>query len=240
MYPYERFTETSKQVLTVAQEEAESSRHSYIGTEHILLAFLRVPASVAGVVLERLDVDLAKVRPIIDKTLGANERIVIQHIIPTSRVKKIIEISFAEARRMGDEYVGTEHLLLGLLIEGQGVGAHVLAELGADLGKVKAQIEAVRKAGAISEATATRGPGSPWGASARYTTTSNRGGLRLVLFERAEDGADGEPLYVNPIDVVRVDAAGDETSSITLMHGAALTVVVRGEVHEVARRLTEA
>lgn len=241
MYPFERFTEASKEVLTLAQEEAESGHHSYIGTEHILLAFVRVPESVAGVVLDRLNVDMKDVRRIIDRTLGANERTVIQQIIPTSRVKKIIDLSFAEARRMGDGFVGTEHLLLGLLLEGQGVGAHVLAELGADLANVTAEIEAVRKDGTISEAAATRGAASPSGASARYTATSSPSGLRLVLFERAGEGHDGdEPLYVNPIDVVRVDPAGDDTSSITLRHGDSLTLIVRGAVHEVARRLTEA
>jgi ATP-dependent Clp protease ATP-binding subunit ClpA len=240
VYPFERFTEMSKRVLTLAQEEAERSHHSYIGTEHILLAFLRVPESVAGVVLRRLNVDMADVRRIIDRTLGANERIVIQHIIPTSRVKTIIDLSFAEARRMGDGFVGTEHLLLGLVIEGEGVGAHVLNELGAVLQNVTAQVEAVRKDGTISEAAATRGASQPSGASARYTTTHTPSALRLVLFERAEDGAgDSEPLYVNPVDVVRVDPVGEATSSITLRNEGASPVVVRGGVHEVARRLTE-
>jgi ATP-dependent Clp protease ATP-binding subunit ClpC len=110
MYPFERFTERAKKVLTLAQEEAERSHHSYIGTEHLLLGL-------------------------------RNERIVIQQIIPTSRVKKVIEISFEEARRMGHNYVGTEHLLLGLLIEGEGIAAHVLEDLGANLEKVRNEIE---------------------------------------------------------------------------------------------------
>jgi ATP-dependent Clp protease ATP-binding subunit ClpA len=240
VYPFERFTETSKKVLTLAQEEAVREHHSYIGTEHILLGLLRVPESVAGVVLDRLNVDVLDVRRIIDRTLGANERIVIQQIIPTSRVKKIIEISFTEARRMGHGFVGTEHLLLGMLIEAEGVGAHVLNELGANLENVTAEVEAVRKGGSIVESAATRGSANPLGASTRYTAMQTPSGLRLVLFERAGEGAgDSEPLYVNPVDVVRLDPVGEDTTSITVRHDAVSTVVVKGSVHEVAQRLTE-
>src|SRR5437879_13912713 len=81
------------------------------------------------------------VRETVESLLVSNERIVIQQIIPTSRVKKVIEISFEEARRMGHNYVGTEHLLLGLLIEGEGIAAHVLEDLGATLDKVRSEIE---------------------------------------------------------------------------------------------------
>lgn len=239
MYPFERFTETSKRVLTVAQEEAERSHHSYIGTEHILLAFLRIPESVAYVVLERLNVDVAHVRPIIDMTLNARERIVIQQIIPTSRVKKIIDLSFAEARRMGDGFVGTEHLLLGMLMEGEGVAAHVLSDLGVNIENVAAEITTVRTDGTVVEGLGTVGSSGPRGAANRYIATQPSTGLRLVLFDRVEAGANSEPLYVNPMDVVRVDPVDDDTSSITLRQGATSTVTVRGAVHEVARRLTE-
>jgi ATP-dependent Clp protease ATP-binding subunit ClpA len=240
VYPFERFTETSKRVLTLAQEEAVSSRHSYIGTEHILLGLLRVPESVAGVVLDRLNVDLVAVRGMIATVLGANERIVIQQIIPTSRVKKIIELSFVEARRMSDNFVGTEHLLLGILIEGEGIAAHVLQDLGANLENVTAEIDAVRKGGTIVETESTAFGTSPHDPSSRYTATHTPTGLHLVLFDRAGEGADGsEPLYVNPLDVVRLDAVDEGTTSITLRHDAASTVAVKGSVHEVARRLTE-
>jgi ATP-dependent Clp protease ATP-binding subunit ClpC len=96
VYPFERFTEATKRVLTLAQEEAERAHHSYIGTEHILLGLLRERDTVASVALDRINVDIADVRRIIDTILGAHERIVIQQIIPTSRVKTIIEISFTE------------------------------------------------------------------------------------------------------------------------------------------------
>jgi ATP-dependent Clp protease ATP-binding subunit ClpC len=141
LYPFERFTERAKKVLTLAQEEAERSHHSYIGTEHLLLGLLREGEGLAAKVLNNLGVEIGKVRQTIESVLGRNERIIIQQIIPTSRVKKVIEISFEEARRMGHNYVGTEHLLLGLLIEGEGIAAHVLEDLGATLDKVRAEIE---------------------------------------------------------------------------------------------------
>jgi ATP-dependent Clp protease ATP-binding subunit ClpC len=141
VYPFERFTERAKKVLTLAQEEAERSHHSYIGTEHLLLGLLREGEGLAAKVLNNLGVEIGKVRQTIESVLGRNERIIIQQIIPTSRVKKVIEISFEEARRMGHNYVGTEHLLLGLLIEGEGIAAHVLEDLGATLDKVRSEIE---------------------------------------------------------------------------------------------------
>ncbi|MBJ7605120.1 MAG: ATP-dependent Clp protease ATP-binding subunit [Candidatus Dormibacteraeota bacterium] len=142
MYPpFERFTERAKKVLTLAQEEAERSHHSYIGTEHLLLGLLREGDGLAAKVLNNLGVEIGKVRQTIESVLGRSERIVIQQIIPTSRVKRVIEISFEEARRMGKTYVGTEHLLLGLLIEGEGIAAHVLEDLGASLDKVRAETE---------------------------------------------------------------------------------------------------
>ena len=141
LYPFERFTERAKKVLTLAQEEAERSHHSYIGTEHLLLGLLREGEGLAAKVLNNLGVEINKVRATIESVLGRNERIIIQQIIPTSRVKKVIEISFEEARRMGNNYVGTEHLLLGLLIEGEGIAAHVLEDLGASLDKVRGEID---------------------------------------------------------------------------------------------------
>ena len=141
VYPFERFTERAKKVLTLAQDEAERSHHSYIGTEHLLLGLLREQEGLAAHVLANLGVDIEGVRTVIESVLGRNERIIIQQIIPTSRVKKVIELSFEESRRMGHNYVGTEHLLLGLMMEGDGIAAHVLQALGATLEKVRAEIE---------------------------------------------------------------------------------------------------
>src|SRR5215469_15049738 len=131
MYPFEKFTERAKKVLTLAQEEAERARHHYIGTEHLLLGLLRVDDGLAAKVLNNLGVGIDKVPPRMEAVLGGTERIIIQQIVPTSRVKKVIDIAFEQAGQMGNEFVGTEHLLLGLMIEGEGLAAQVLTVCGA-------------------------------------------------------------------------------------------------------------
>jgi ATP-dependent Clp protease ATP-binding subunit ClpA len=160
MYPFERFTDDSKRVLTLAQEEAQRSHHSYIGTEHLLLGLLRHEQGLAYKVLTKLGIDLVTVRTTIETVLGRNERIIIQQIIPTSRVKKVIEISFEEARRMGHDHIGTEHLLLGLLVEGEGIAAHVLQDLGATLAKVRDELERVLASGGTERRRPSAVPGA--------------------------------------------------------------------------------
>jgi ATP-dependent Clp protease ATP-binding subunit ClpC len=140
IYPFETFTESAKRALTMAHEEAERSHHPFIGSEHLLLGVLREDEGLAAKVLNNLGVEPTTVRSAIESVLGRNQRVIIQQIVPTSRVKKVIEISFVEARRMGDNYVGTEHLLLGLLIDGEGVAAHILGDLGANLEAVREQL----------------------------------------------------------------------------------------------------
>jgi ATP-dependent Clp protease ATP-binding subunit ClpC len=153
VFPFERFTERAKKVLALAQEEAERSHHSYIGTEHVLLGLLREGDGIAGKVLNNLGVEIEKVRQTVESLVGRDKGLtVLQQIIPTSRVKKVIELSFEEARRTGHNYVGSEHLLLGLLTEGEGIAAHVLLDLGATLGKVRAEIDRLRQ-GSIVEDT---------------------------------------------------------------------------------------
>jgi hypothetical protein len=141
MYPFERFTEDAKRTLTLAQEEAERSHHSYIGTEHLLLGLLRVEKGTASRALADLGIDIGTVRAAIEGVIGRNERIIIQQIIPTSRVKKVIELSFEEAMRLGHNEVDTGDILLGLIIEGEGIAAHVLHDLGATLESVRATLE---------------------------------------------------------------------------------------------------
>jgi ATP-dependent Clp protease ATP-binding subunit ClpA len=141
MYPFERFNEDAKRTLTLAQEEAERAHHSYIGTEHLLLGLLRNESGTAYRVLTDLGISIEPVRETIASVLGQNERIQIQQIIPTSRVKQVIEISFEEARRMGHNFADTGHLLMGLVIEGEGIAAHVLSDLGATLEKVIPAVE---------------------------------------------------------------------------------------------------
>ena len=148
MYPFERFTERAKKVLTLAQQEAESAGQSYIGPEHLLLALLREGEGLACVALKALGVELDNTREAIHAALGTTPKTVAFQIIPTTRVKKVIETAFEEAQRTGHGLVGTEHLLLGLLIEGESVAAKVLLALGVTLEKAGAEIDRLLKAGA--------------------------------------------------------------------------------------------
>ena len=141
MYAFERFTERAKKALTLAQEEAEQRHHHYIGTEHLLVGLMREGEGLAAKVLENLGLEIDMVHHTIESVLGRKGRIIIQQIVPTTRVKKVIEISFEEAQRMGHSHVGTEHMLLALLIEGEGIAAHVLTDLGATLDKVRSEID---------------------------------------------------------------------------------------------------
>jgi hypothetical protein len=136
VYSFERFSEDAKKVLTVSQEEAERAHHSYIGTEHLLIALVRVE-SQASRILSQLGVELGRVRATIESVLGRNERIIIKQIIPTSRVKKVIELSFEAASSESAAVVGTDHLLIGLLEEAEGIAGHVLKDLGVTLERVQ-------------------------------------------------------------------------------------------------------
>lgn len=141
LYPFERFTEDAKRTLTLAQQEAERSHHSYIGTEHLLLGLLRLTSGTAHNALRDLGIDIEKVRATISTVLGRDERIMIQQIIPTSRVKTVIEIAFDEAREMGRHDVDSGHLLIALVIEGEGIAARVLGDMGAGEKEVIAAVE---------------------------------------------------------------------------------------------------
>ncbi len=138
-YPFDRLTKDAKLTLVRAQEEAERMRAGYIGTEHILLGLLRVESGTASRVLTRFNVSLDRVR----ETVGnmRRERPRLEQVIPTSRVKRIIEISFLEATRLGHESVDTGHLLMGVVIEGQGIAAILLHDLGATAERVVAEVE---------------------------------------------------------------------------------------------------
>jgi ATP-dependent Clp protease ATP-binding subunit ClpC len=129
-------------VLLLAQEEAERSGHSYIGTEHLLLGILRETDGIGAQALTSVGIDIPMVRQTIESVLSGHRAAPpVQHIIPTSRVKRVIEISFEEARRMGNNYIGTAHLLLGLLIESEGIAAHVLKDLGPTTERIRAEID---------------------------------------------------------------------------------------------------
>ena len=130
---FDKFTERARKVLSLAQEEAQRFNHNYIGTEHLLLGLVREGDGVAAKVLNNLGVELNKVRSAVEFIIGRGDRVVLGEIGLTPRAKKVIELAVDEARRMGHHYIGTEHLLLGLLREGEGIAAGVLASLGVSL-----------------------------------------------------------------------------------------------------------
>jgi hypothetical protein len=134
---FDKFTERALRVLTYAQQEAQRFNHNYIGTEHILLGLLRESDGVAGHVLLDLGADLTKVRSTIEHIIGRGERPMSGDIGLTPRAKKVIELAVAEARRLGHREIGTEHLLLGLVREDEGIAHGVLASLGITLDSVR-------------------------------------------------------------------------------------------------------
>src|SRR5919202_880703 len=137
---FDKFTERAKKVLVLAQEEAQRFNHNYIGTEHLLLGLVREGEGIAAKVLGNLGVELNKVRSAVEFIIGRGDRMVIGDISLTPRAKKVIELAVEEARRLNHNYIGTEHLLLGLVREGEGIAAGVLESLGVSLEKVRTQV----------------------------------------------------------------------------------------------------
>ena len=137
---FERFTDRARRVVVLAQEEARLLNHNYIGTEHILLGLIHEGEGVAAKALESLGISLDKVRQQVEEIIGAGQSPPSGHIPFTPRAKKVLELSLREALQLGHNYIGTEHILLGLIREGEGVAAQVLVKLGADLGRVRQQV----------------------------------------------------------------------------------------------------
>ena len=140
---FEKFSERARRVLSLAQEEAQRFNHNYIGTEHILLGLVRETEGVAARVLANLGVDLNKVRSAVEFIIGRGEKPAQGEIGLTPRAKKVVELAVDEARRMNHNYIGTEHLLIGLLREGEGVAAGVLESLGVNLDKVRTETQRI-------------------------------------------------------------------------------------------------
>src|SRR5947209_9376813 len=137
---FDRFTERARKVMQLAQEEAQRLHHNYIGTEHLLLGLLREGEGVAGNVLTHMGVDLERTRQAVEGIVSRGDHLVSGEIGLTPRAKKVVELAVDEAQRLHHLYIGTEHLLLGLLREGEGVGAGVLARFGLSLQEVRANM----------------------------------------------------------------------------------------------------
>jgi ATP-dependent Clp protease ATP-binding subunit ClpC len=183
---FDKFSERARRVLTLAQEEAQRFNHNYIGTEHLLLGLVREGEGVAAKVLANLGVELNKVRSAVEFIIGRGDRAVLGEIGLTPRAKKVIELAVDEARRLNHGYIGTEHLLLGLVREGEGIAAGVLESLGVNLERVRAETTRI-----LAQNQPQGGSGSgqhPAGSGARQATrtpTVDQLGMDLTAAARA-------------------------------------------------------
>ena len=155
---FERFTDRARRVVVLAQEEARMLNHNYIGTEHILLGLIHEGEGVAAKGLESLGISLEGVRAQVEEIIGQGQQAPSGHIPFTPRAKKVLELSLREALQLGHNYIGTEHILLGLIREGEGVAAQVLVKLGADLNRVRQQVIQLLSGYQGKEAVASSGP----------------------------------------------------------------------------------
>jgi ATP-dependent Clp protease ATP-binding subunit ClpC len=156
---YERFTDRARKVMQLANKEAQRFNHEYIGTEHILLGLVKEGHGVAANVLKNLEVDLFKVRNEVEKLIQPGpEEMTIGKLLQTPRAKKVIEYAFEEARYLSHNYIGTEHLLLGLLRDKESVGAQILRNLGLGLDQIRQEI--LNLLGPTTDTTDAKRPGS--------------------------------------------------------------------------------
>jgi len=206
---FERFTDRARRVVVLAQEEARALDHNYIGTEHVLLGLLRETEGAACRALEALGVSLEAARQQVEEIIGRGQQRPSGHIPFTPRAKKVLELSLREALQLGHDYIGTEHILLGLIREGEGVAAQVLVRLGADLNLVRQKVVELvggrRVEGGSRVETEERIPGRGtiisrqiWLAEIEGTLTGIQGTLsritdRLTTIERHLGLAGDEP-----------------------------------------------
>ena len=196
---FDKFTERARRVLTLAQEEAHRFNHNYIGTEHILLGLVREGEGVAAKVLGNLGVELNKVRSAVEFIIGRGDRTVLGEIGLTPRAKKVIELAVDEARRLNHSYIGTEHLLLGLVREGEGIAAGVLESLGVNIERVRA--ETTRILSQSSPQQQAEAPASSGARKASRTPTADQLGVELT--EAARSGK-LDPIVGRTIELERV------------------------------------
>ena len=181
---FERFTDRARRVVVLAQEEARLLNHNYIGTEHILLGLIHEGEGVAAKALESLGISLEAVRSQVEEIIGQGGSSPSGHIPFTPRAKKVLELSLREALQLGHNYIGTEHILLGLIREGEGVAAQVLVKLGADLSRVRQQVIQLLSGYSGSQGAAEGAAGKAGQAAGSTTGESPSGSLVLDQFGR--------------------------------------------------------
>ena len=185
---FERFTDRARRVVILAQEEARLLNHNYIGTEHILLGLIHEHEGVAAKALESLDISLESVRAQVEEIIGRGGITPSGHIPFTPRAKKVLELSLRESLQLGHNYIGTEHILLGLLREGEGVAAQVLIKLGADLDRVREQVVQLLVAQGDASSSASEGEAVP----AMGEPSASRS--RVLAFRKRVNISSGGPL----------------------------------------------
>ena len=181
---FERFTDRARRVVVLAQEEARMLDHNYIGTEHLLLGLIHEGEGVAAKALEALGISLDAVRQQVEAIIGRGQQAPSGHIPFTPRAKRVLELSLRESGQLGHNYIGTEHILLGLVREGEGVAAQVLVTLGADEQRVRQQVIQVLHGYQGKEATRGGGPSGP--ASHGNRTPPDEHETRRLIAELAQ------------------------------------------------------
>ncbi len=198
---FERFTDRARRVVVLAQTEASMLNHNYIGTEHILLGLIHEGEGVAAQVFESLDISVGAARQQVEEMIGRGTAETTGHIPFTPRAKKVLELSLREALQLGHNYIGTEHLLLGLIREGEGVAAQVLRTLGADLNRVRQAVIQLLSGSTTSETAEepsqpwvpASGPSCPWCNLPLERTLAHR----TLLVPAADD--EGEPISLDTL-----------------------------------------
>jgi ATP-dependent Clp protease ATP-binding subunit ClpC len=181
---FERFTDRARRVVVLAQEEARLLNHNYIGTEHILLGLLNEGEGIAAKALESLGINLSGVREQVVEIIGQGQQAPTGHIPFTPRAKKVLELSLREALQLGHNYIGTEHILLGLIREGEGVAAQVLQKLGAELQKVRQTVIQLLSGPSGSEEQPPAGTGASTSSRSESASSASQGSTVLDQFGR--------------------------------------------------------
>src|SRR5512141_711671 len=224
---FDKFTDRARKVLTLAQDEAQRFNHNYIGTEHLLLGLVREGEGVAARVLENMNVELAKVRTAVEFIIGRGDRPVVGEVGLTPRAKRVIELAIDEARRLGHNYIGTEHLLLGLVREGEGIAAGVLESLGVNLDKVRHEvIRVLSQSSSVGPAQETK----------RSSKTPTVDALGINLTEAARAGK-LDPVIGREKEIERViQILGRQTKNnpaLTGEPGVGKTAIAEGLAHRI-------
>src|SRR5437773_5564812 len=163
---WQRFTERARRVVFFAQEEAARLGENYIGTEHLLLGLIRESDSVAARIIDRMGIPLGRIRADVERQISRGHGSLGQDMQLTPRAKRVIDLAYEEARQLNNNYIGTEHLLLGLIREGDGLAARVLVSLGADLVRARWAVYGMQEGDEVKEATPDAEMGPPASASA--------------------------------------------------------------------------